>query len=217
MTDEYKNYADHPRYGRGPRVTGLNPKDTTEKYQHLTGDELENSGFYEEEYVSFHWHSQEKYRIANTAVVADESKLGDISVGVSYYFDVKRNCLDCKKTFIFFAEEQKYWYEELGFNLSANSVRCFSCRKKRKVGSNNLAKLREQYQELYQTKNRTRYETLEMAKYCLTLIELKDFSKRKSEMVRMLLNQLSNEDGEKIVNDINEVRQRLLRLDSTTS
>ncbi len=40
-------------------------------------------------------------------------------------------CEDCKRDFLFFAEEQKYWHEELGFYVDAWCVRCCECRKKK--------------------------------------------------------------------------------------
>lgn len=45
-----------------------------------------------------------------------------------YYYDVVYLCLDCKNKVIWSAEEQKYWYEELGKNTNSKAVRCQICR-----------------------------------------------------------------------------------------
>lgn len=45
-----------------------------------------------------------------------------------YYYDVVYSCLDCRKEVIWSAEEQKYWYEELGKNTKSKAVRCQICR-----------------------------------------------------------------------------------------
>lgn len=44
------------------------------------------------------------------------------------YTDKLLNCRKCKRPFYFFAEEQKYWYEELGFWVDAQCIHCFECR-----------------------------------------------------------------------------------------
>lgn len=45
------------------------------------------------------------------------------------YLDVLKACRDCKRHFIFFAKEQRYWYEDLGFSIYSDCVRCPECRK----------------------------------------------------------------------------------------
>ena len=112
VAEYFDDYVEHPLYGRVPRVTGLNPKED------FGGN------------VFLHWHSPEDVRIPNTAVQADTSKQPTATVAVTHYFDSKRTCRDCQRPFLFFAEEQKYWYEELGFRLDADCIRCVECRKK---------------------------------------------------------------------------------------
>src|SRR5690554_738010 len=101
----YDSYVEHPRYGRKPRITGLNPVNDYRR-------------------VFLHWHSGDDCRIPNTAVEADLSRQSPAAVPVTHYFDVKRACRDCGRPFIFYALEQKHWYEELGFCLEADCVRC---------------------------------------------------------------------------------------------
>jgi hypothetical protein len=43
--------------------------------------------------------------------------------------DILKQCRTCKRPFIFFAREQQHWYEELGFTIDADCVRCVECRK----------------------------------------------------------------------------------------
>ena len=165
--DEYQNFAEHPRYGKRPRITGLNP----------TTDDLK---------VFIHWHSPESCRIPGTAINADLTKQAQATIPVTHYFEVKRSCRECDRPFIFFAEEQKHWYEELGFGLDSDCVRCPLCRKRQQ----GLARKRERYEELFHLVGRNEEQNLEMADCCLTLIENEVFHPRQTERVRRLLNQI---------------------------
>jgi hypothetical protein len=64
-----------------------------------------------------------------SAIMADTSKQNYSTLPQPYYVDVKKTCRDCGRYFIFFAEEQRYWYEDLGFYIWADCVRCPECRK----------------------------------------------------------------------------------------
>ena len=193
--NEYANYVKHPRYGRGPRITGLNPETD------YGGD------------VFIHWHSSKECRIPNTAIPADLTQQTLATVPVSHYYDVKRQCLDCSKSFIFFAEEQKHWYEELGFGLESDCVRCVDCRKRQQ----GLALTRERYVELFHVSDRTTDENFEMAACCLSLIEANVFHMRQTERVRMLLNRISAEYDAKTENRFNDLRLRLLALETKSN
>ena len=165
MKDEYANYVDHPRFGRRPHVTGLNPQtDLT------TGKPF------------LHWNAAE--RIPNTAIEADLTRQSRATVPVTHYYDVRRKCRDCDRPFIFFAQEQKHWYEELGLPLEADCVRCVPCRKRQ----HGLSAKRERYEELFHVAARNADESLEMAECCLSLIEAGIFNRRQIEHVRELLN-----------------------------
>ena len=161
--DKYADFVDHPRYGRRPNITGLNPDG---------GDTF------------LHWHSPKECRIPNTAIAADLRRQVPATVAVTHYYDVTRQCRDCGRSFIFFAEEQKHWYEELGFGLESDCVRCVPCRKRQR----GAAGKRERYEELFHVPDRTADENLEMADCCLYLIESHTFTRRRLEHVRMLLN-----------------------------
>jgi len=165
--DEYENYVEHPRYGKRPRITGLSQKTDYLK-------------------VFIHWHSGESCRIPDTAVKANLTKQTPATVPVTHYFDVKRSCRECDRPFIFFAEEQKHWYEELGFGLDSDCVRCSLCRRRQQ----GLARKRELYEELFHLVERNEEQNLEMADCCLTLIENEVFHPRQTERVRRLLNKI---------------------------
>jgi hypothetical protein len=48
---------------------------------------------------------------------------------VMFYIPKDMNCDTCKKEFVFEAADQKFWYEDLGFNYSSYPKNCLSCRK----------------------------------------------------------------------------------------
>jgi len=169
--DKYASFVDHPRYGKRPYITGLNP------------ETVYGGGIF------LHWHSPKECRIPNTAIPADLSRQVAATVPVTHYFDVVRTCRDCGRSFIFFAQEQKHCYEELGFSLDSDCVRCVPCRKRQQ----GIARIRERYEELFHVQNRSSDKNLEMADCCLTLIEQSVFHRRQTERVRMLLKQVAHD------------------------
>jgi hypothetical protein len=172
MSSEFHEYVTHPRYGQGPRTSGLNPQS-----DYATGR------------VFLHWHSPEGIRIPNTAIPADLSKQVPATIPVTHYFDAKRQCTDCRRPFIFFAVEQKYWYEELGFPLDSDCVRCIVCRKKQR----GLELSRQQYEELFHIQDRTPKQDREMVECSLSLVEAGIFNKRQVERVRAILKKLDSD------------------------
>jgi hypothetical protein len=169
--DSYRDYVEHPIYGQSPRVTGLNPQDDLAQGIYLG------------------WHSPLADRIAYTAVVADQSKQVSRPIQISHYYDKKRKCRDCGRLFLFFAEEQKFWYETLRFPLEADCVRCFDCRKSQQE----TVALRERYESLLQKPTRSENETLDLVDCGLTLIEIGIFGDRVIERMRSLLNSVPHE------------------------
>lgn len=128
MTD----WVPHPRYGAKPRVTGLDPDpDAPDVQLHY------NVNFFTErqkaDMLRYAGHvpepRAEQRHIPGTAVVADLSKQKPATLPVTHYYDIEKRCVECSRLFLFFAEEQKHWYEELGFTLDADCVRCAPCRK----------------------------------------------------------------------------------------
>ena len=68
---------EHPRFGKGPRRTGLDVAGTPDGK------------------VFLHWHSGPGVRVPNTAVAADLSRQKPATVPVTHYFDAKRVCRKC--------------------------------------------------------------------------------------------------------------------------
>lgn len=169
QNEQFRNFVEHPIFGREPRFTGLNPQTD------YGGD------------IFLHWHSPETCRIPNTAVAADFAEQLPATVPVTHYYDVIRTCRDCNQKFIFFADEQKFWYEDMKFRLESDCIRCVDCRKTKQ----RLALARQQYEELSHRDNRSVQETLTMAVCCLTLIEQSVFTVKQTSHVRQLLNSIA--------------------------
>ena len=192
--DEYRQFVTHPRYGQGPRITGLNP-------------ETDYGG-----HIFLHWHSPKDSRIPNTAIPADLSRQSPSTVPITHYFDVKRQCRDCGRPFIFFAQEQQYWYEELGFGLDSDCVRCVDCRKKQQ----GIGLKRERYEELFRVSDRSVEQNLEIADCCLSLIESDVFHRRQIEHVRAILKKLPSVLNESTQTRFSKLWERLRALEEGT-
>jgi hypothetical protein len=160
------DFVVHPRYGDEPRLTGLNPKP-----DFLTGA------------VHLHWHSLGEARIANTAIAADTSRQNQPTIAVTHYFDSRRVCIDCRQSFLFFAAEQKYWYEVLGFPLEANCIRCAPCRKEQRA----LQARRQRYEVLFALEARTPDQDIELVESALALVGAGVFGTRLLERLRSIL------------------------------
>ncbi len=125
--------------------------------------------------------SPPRRRISGTAIKADPDKQHPSIMPVTHYFDVERVCRDCGRPFIFFAKEQKHWYETLRFPLEADCVRCPECRRT----NQKIARCRATYESLLSRADRTQKETERMLAAMLVLVEQGIFSSRKLEMARM--------------------------------
>lgn len=199
MNSEYADYVEHPRYGRGPNRTGLNPSphdpgvrlhwnavshaEIVQQYESALGEKYP--------YAELIWSDDRPRRIPHTAIVADLDRQTPATVPATHYYDVERRCRDCGRPFIFFAREQKHWYEELGFGLDSDCVRCVDCRRRQQ----GIAHEREQYESLFHVADKTPEQCLRMAEACLTLVEAGQFTAKKTQRVRMLLNQLPADDA----------------------
>lgn len=168
-TDIYADFVDHPRYGRSPRFTGLNPVDDLYRGVYLG------------------WHSSADERISETAIAANPERQPNATVPVTHYFDLKRKCRDCGRNFFFFADEQRHWYETLHFYLGADCVRCIDCR----VLERETKRLRERYETLLNQGEWSDRDALELAETAMILIDRGVFGHRCIERVRSLLNSIS--------------------------
>lgn len=156
---QYRKHVTHPRYGYAPRVNGREGPTTDSHHTHPKySDEL---------------------LIPGTAVRADPLVQRTMNP-LLHYYDLDKVCADCHRRFIFFALEQKHWYEELGFPLDAKCLRCPECRKREQ----RFARLRKRYDVLLK-KDRSWADSIELADVTLSLVEsgamrLRDFSKLRS-------------------------------------
>ena len=148
--------------------------------------------------------------VPNCAIPANRSLQVSATIPVTHYFDVKRKCRDCGKLFIFFAQEQEFWYEELGFCLESDCVRCVPCRKRQQ----GVGYKRERYEELFHITDRTVDQNLEMANCCLVLVEEAVFHRRQLQRVRMLLKSAKRELSENTEYRFNDLWARLLLLEA---
>ena len=214
---DYSGYVEHPRYGRSPRYTGLDvlPFDPQVHIHHNAMDpedwrhsnEILRQHFPEiAQHLSALPARSDRSRIPGTAIEADPSLQQNPTVPVTHYYDVERVCRDCHRPFIFFAEEQRHWYEELGFPLDADCVRCPECRKKEQT----LARKRRQFEQLSHIKDRDWKADLSMAECALTLVEQGIFHFRQTERVRALLKKVPAEARNERYQDLELRLQRLL-------
>jgi hypothetical protein len=69
---------------------------------------------------------------AETRLSVDKDKWGindnTYSSPPEYYYDIEFECSDCRKKVIWSAQQQKYWYEELGKTINSHAKRCETCR-----------------------------------------------------------------------------------------
>jgi hypothetical protein len=168
---EYADFVEHPRYGKGPRRTGLDVVDSRDGS------------------VYCHWHSPLGVRVPNTAVAADVNRQARATLHVTHYFDARRVCRECRRPFLFFAEEQKHWYEELGFPLEADYLECPPCRK----DEHRLRALRGRYEALLGNAQRTQEGTLELVECALALVESAVFTAELLPKLRGLLKPLTRD------------------------
>lgn len=169
--EPWADHVEHPRFGRGPRRTGIDvdPNATVRPGQ---------------PFAKLHWINRD-CAVSGTAVVADPSRQVITTMGVTHYYDLRRVCRDCKRPFLFFAAEQKHWYEELGFTLEADAVRCVPCRREQQGVDHS----RRRYEALVSAE-RSLEEDAELAEHCLVLMESGLFSPRKGEFARYLAKRL---------------------------
>jgi hypothetical protein len=165
---EYAGFVEHPRYGKGPRFTGMDVADSPDGR------------------VYCHWHSPPGIRIPNTAVVADVSRQRRATLHVTHYFDARRVCRKCGMPFLFFAEEQKHWYEDLLFPLEADCLDCAPCRK----DEQRVRAIREKYEALLHKTPRVEADTLELVESGLFLVESAVFSGKLLPKLRGILRPL---------------------------
>jgi hypothetical protein len=209
LPEDYADYVEHPRFGKAPRYTGLDLNlDSPAVHLHWrTGYQTEGQlrsrdrmlvemGDPSHRILLSSIPERIPVLIPGTAVEADLSRQTYSPSPVTHYYDIDRTCYDCKRKFLFFAEEQKHWYEDLGFPLDSNAVRCTDCRKLHQniaLTRKRFVEIRKRFEQMLSLSSRSIEETLEMLDDCLTLIEAEEFSIRQCERVRMLLKRIPEE------------------------
>jgi hypothetical protein len=187
MSGARKEYVEHPRYGTAPRLTGLDADmDSMEVHLHyrlcaFTKPLLEafrRGGW---------WIPQPRddgpRLIPGTAIAADLTRQSAATVPVTHYYDEERRCLDCRRWFLFFAEEQRFWYEELRFPIEADCVRCHPCRRVERERQ----RTKQEYDDLMTLAEPTPDEMARMAFARILLVEAGRFHARQLEHVRAFL------------------------------
>ena len=189
MPKAQNGYVEHPRYGPVPRYTGLDA-DMNSREVHLhyrlrtytrplldyfrrAGQQVPEIG------------EDDPKLIPSTAIAADLTKQTPATVPVSHYYDEERRCIECRRLFVFFAEEQRYWYEELHFPLDADCVRCYPCRRREQDSE----KLRREYEELVTLAKPSPDDLARMAFARLLLVESGRFHSQQLDHVRTFLRQ----------------------------
>jgi hypothetical protein len=205
--DKYTEYVEHPRFGKGPHYTGLDPDCNDPDVQFHWRVNIRSDGMTEELNRLFGGTIPRPPgncgAILGTAVAADLSKQTSATIPVTHYYDEDRICRKCGRHFIFFALEQKYWYEELHFTLDSDCVCCSECRK----SNQSIARKRKKYEELIHINNPSADEMLEIAVCAVTLIEGGVFSERQIEHVRAIINKLP--DDRRVVQEYEDLIKRL--------
>ena len=191
LNSDFSDYVEHPYYGRGPRYTALQV-DLQSPDVNLHSNTAWCFPLPEE--VVARWSTTwmallpllptEPSFIEGTAVAADLARQTSSERPVTHYFDVRSQCRDCQRLFLFFADEQKKYYEQFKLPLEVQAVRCFPCRKKyqhRKRLQKRYGTLRTKFPDC------TPKELLELVQVMLELIELKAFRPEKLRDVQRFL------------------------------
>jgi len=143
-----RSFVAHPRYGDKPIPSN----------QNLSVPEIKSA----------HWRYGSVSFFPETAIVANVEKQNYATYPRSLYVDIEEVCTVCNRPFLFFALEQKYWFEVLGFYIDAHCTRCFDCRKK----DQNVKKMFFIYTALVTKDDRTEAENQQLKQVALELFQL---------------------------------------------
>lgn len=102
----------HPRYGSAPIPSNV-------------------QGVSTEAILRSHWSYRSEKIFPESVLMADTSKQNFSVFPRECYVDMRKTCRSCRRPFIFFAAEQKHWFEVLQFYVDADCVHCPECRVQR--------------------------------------------------------------------------------------
>ncbi|EIC19410.1 zinc-ribbon domain containing protein [Thiorhodovibrio frisius] len=141
-------YVDHPRFGNEPILSG---------YQY-SKEEIERA----------HWRYSSLEYFPETAIPANMDRQEYSIYPRSLYVDIVEHCEECHRAFIFFAKEQQYWFETLGFWIDAHCTRCCDCRRK----DHEIKGMQRKYEALVSNSDRSEAESRELKQVALELYQL---------------------------------------------
>ena len=99
----------HPRHGAAPIASGF-----------VVPEAEIRAGF---------WSYGDETMFPQSVLPGDPTRQNYTDHPRRYYVDMLRTCQDCQRPFLFFAREQKHWFETLRFYVDADCVRCTDCRR----------------------------------------------------------------------------------------
>ncbi len=111
---------------------------------------------------------------------------------------LEKRCRECGVDFVFTADEQRHWYETLGFFLDSTAVRCSSCRTKRR----RLEQARRAWELALKAVDSTPKSHLAVVEAGLTLLEHGGQVKREKLLMH-------TSRAAKLGADVSALRQRL--------
>ncbi|MGW8395050.1 zinc-ribbon domain containing protein [Pseudoduganella sp. HUAS MS19] len=121
----------------------------------------------EQEVRGSYWRYSDAHILPATALRADLSVQRYAVFPRPYYVDMLKTCVECSRAFIFFAREQRYWYETLGFYIDVDCVRCVECRRKQHT----VKRHRERYAEFQARESLSRKEMMHFVDDCIFLFQ----------------------------------------------
>jgi ssDNA-binding Zn-finger/Zn-ribbon topoisomerase 1 len=75
------------------------------------------------------WQLRDGTILAETAVLANVERQRTSWCARPVYVDLLKRCKTCRRPFLFYANEQRFWYETLRFDVNIDCVNCPPCRK----------------------------------------------------------------------------------------
>ncbi|MEM9045735.1 MAG: zinc-ribbon domain containing protein [Pseudomonadota bacterium] len=128
-------YVDHPRYGNRPIISG----------ERWTLEQIRQA----------YWgYRRQGVIFPESAITADLSRQRYGYSPRRVYVDMEQVCRTCRRKFLFFALEQKFWFEVLGFFCDAQCHHCQDCRHERHLFERSI----EEYGALLGQAHKTRKE-----------------------------------------------------------